>query len=88
MLQKDNFNRVDRRLACCTAFMTMRPRHTTGESLFALGAVYEDEAGCISVGLAKTCIPSLEAASESWSRTFIAIDQRHAESRARMPVTV
>lgn len=26
-------------LACCTAFMTMSPRHTTGESLFALGAV-------------------------------------------------
>jgi len=79
---------IDRGLACWTAFMTMRPRQTTGESLFALGAVYENEAGCVSVGLAQTCIPSLEAASESWSKTFIAIDQHYAESRARMAATV
>jgi hypothetical protein len=88
MLRKDNFNRADRRLACWTAFMTMRPRQTTGESLFALGAVYENKARCISARLAHTCILSSEAASESWSKTFIAIDQRYAESRARMAATV
>lgn len=68
--------------------MTMRPRQTTGESLFALGAVYKNEAGCVSVGLAEMCISRIEAASESWSKTLIAIDQRYSESRARMTGTV
>ena len=36
------------RLACCTAFMTMRPRQTTGESLFALGAM--DDQSRVDVG--------------------------------------